>query len=281
LEYFRVQLENENTDPSNRKLLNENRKKVFNHIRQNLVAPTIFTNYVYNKLCEDYDSVWHFKKHFVTQLSVCSLVGYLFSTEKRSLFNCAISPQTAQIFNRNYYPQYATNGLLAQPQFVSFDTDDPKQPIEPEENDPEFSINTLDSTAVPFLLSNNMDYFIGPTARHGIFSTVMLASVLTLGEPDVLVQVKDRLRLYFQDDILDWTQHNKNETSDGKFDVVPLVEENTKNVSEKILALTPEVRADLEVDSSVPINTQVVELLNAAIDPENVSKLDTTLFPWF
>jgi len=32
----------------------------------------------------------------------------LFSTEKRSLFNCAISPQTAQIFNINYYPQYAT-----------------------------------------------------------------------------------------------------------------------------------------------------------------------------
>jgi len=141
--------------------------------------------------------------------------------------------------------------------------------------------NKSDSSAVPFLLSNNMDYFIGPTARHGIFSTVMLASVLTLGEPDVLVQVKDRLRLYFQDDLLDWAQHNKNEVLDGKSDVVPLVEENTKSVAEKILALTPEVRADIEVDSSVPINTQVVELLNAAIDPDNVSKLDTSLFPWF
>jgi len=96
LEYYRIQLDNKNSDPSREylqnskvnnmniwnfsfpdKLFNENRKKVYNHIRQHLVVPTIFTNYVYNKLNEDYDSVWHLKTHFVTQLSVCSLVGYL------------------------------------------------------------------------------------------------------------------------------------------------------------------------------------------------------------
>jgi len=106
-----------------------------------------------------------------------------------------------------------------------------------------------------------------------------LASVLTLGESDVLVQVKDRLRLYFQDDLLEWGQHTK--IDDLGSNIVEYVEENTKNVAEKILALTPIVRADVEVDSSVPINTRVVELLNAAIDPENVSKIDIGHFPWF
>jgi len=276
LEYYRSQLENCNI--LDREDFNTKRKSVYNFIGNEIVSPTIFSEYVNEKLNEDYDSVWHFKKHFITQLSVCSLIGYLFSIEKRCLFNSAVTPKSAQIFNRNFYPQYGPEYLLIQPKFISKNGEDKENEMILEGN--EDTLVNADSVAVPFLLSKNMEFFIGPTAIHGIFSTVMLASVLTLGDSDLLVQVKDRLRLYFQNDLLDWAQHCKNDKIQGDA-LLERIEANTNNVATKILALTPEVRADLEVESSIPINTQVVDLLNAATNPENASKIDTTLFPWF
>jgi len=200
--------------------------------------------------------------------------------KKRNLFNSAVTPKSAQIFNRNFYPQYGPEYLLKQPKFTNSPSEGlSPNPIHSPENDKDISYNEDSSLSVPFLLSNNMEYFIGPTAIHGIFSTVMLASVLTLGDTDLLVQVKDRLRLYFQNDLVDWAQHYRSDIPSEE--LIEKIEANTNSIASKILSLTPEIRADVEVESSVPINTPVVELLNAALDADNASKLDTTYFLWF
>uniref|UniRef100_A0A6B2KZ67 Uncharacterized protein n=1 Tax=Arcella intermedia TaxID=1963864 RepID=A0A6B2KZ67_9EUKA len=267
LEYIRNSIEAENLQ----NVSHEQRVALYTHISEHIISPSIFKEYVLKRLGGDLEGVWHFKKHFFTQLAVSTLMSYLFSTDKNTLFNTAFTPKSAQIFNFKFFPQYDSNGMLLQSQFVPPETEDVEETLKTTQ---EYKNN------IPFLLSNNMHFFMCPTFKHSIYSIVMLTSLLTLGESDLIAQTKDRLRLFFQDDLYDWMQKSSLPLP-GNMNMIDLVEENTNSVSKKILALTPEVRPDMEVNSSVPIDTTVSQLINTATDVNSLSSLDPTLFPWF
>eukprot|EP01125_Pyxidicula_operculata_P020045 TRINITY_DN7318_c0_g3_i1.p1 TRINITY_DN7318_c0_g3~~TRINITY_DN7318_c0_g3_i1.p1 ORF type:complete len:2261 (-),score=569.45 TRINITY_DN7318_c0_g3_i1:97-6879(-) len=254
---------------------NSDRTTVYNHITESVIPKNVYQEYVYSKLNDDYEAAWHLRKNFTTQLSACSLISYLFSTEKRNMFNLFLTPNNSQIFNRKFFPLYNTKGKLLSPMYISSNDSDNHSYDNKKKN----SSSRNGESVVPYLFTNNLINFVGSPAITGVFSTVMLASVLTLGDAEILEQLKDRFRLYFQDDLYKWSEINNKQLSTK--DIIYLTEENTSSVSKKITQLAPRIRADEVVDSSYPINSCVMELLKSATDPNNLSQVNPCTFPWF
>lgn len=98
---------------------------LYNYNTVQLCPNHILTEFIYSKLLNDFDSAWHFRKHFTIQLALTSLMSYLFSTgiwdiyfliclhwlvglldlEKRNPFNFAFSPSNAQIHLSEFLPR--------------------------------------------------------------------------------------------------------------------------------------------------------------------------------
>eukprot|EP01127_Copromyxa_protea_P022666 TRINITY_DN8267_c0_g1_i1.p1 TRINITY_DN8267_c0_g1~~TRINITY_DN8267_c0_g1_i1.p1 ORF type:complete len:3694 (+),score=584.33 TRINITY_DN8267_c0_g1_i1:40-11082(+) len=254
------------------------RRGIFNHIKSNIVPPHIFTDYIYSRLLEDHDSAWHFKKHFTSQLAITSLISYIFSVDKRSQYNSAFCPSSAQIYMSKLNPCYTQSGVLLLPQVYGSNE---IPPDELQEN-----IDAYERTPVPFIVPSNVQHFIGPVGLTGLFNTVSLASVLTLGKVDVLEDIRDHLLLFFEGELTDWSSRNRNskklpQVQPNTKEFIKLVERNSNIVAHKLSVLTPDVSADAPVDPAVPINHQVSLLLEAASSTNSLCQVDPAYAPWF
>jgi len=258
--------------PQIEKLL-ETRKAVI----QAAVPDYIFSDFVIKKLVGDYDSAWHFKKHYTTQIALASLVSYLFSVPKRDPFNSSFSPETAQIQLHNFAPVYSRSGFLLSPQIFG-------SGLAPEW-DVEQNNEATERCPLPFALASNIQTFIGPIGLIGLFNTVTLTTMLALGQTETLEEIKNQLCLFFEGDVFDSFSYKKAQNSEDMMQI----EEASDNVAEanvgivlrKMKSLTPEVRPDLASDCVVPINHEVAQLLEASIKPANLAVTDASLFPWY
>jgi phosphatidylinositol kinase/protein kinase (PI-3 family) len=164
--------------------------------------------FIYSKLLDDYDSAWHFRKHFTIQLALTSLIGYLFSIEKRNPFNFAFYPHNAQLHLTEFLPRYTASGLLLEStrenQFINVTSDHNLNSHYEEEDqllqlkDEQLNRYFADEAPVPFIISPNIQHFIGNIGLTGLFNSANLASVLALANSDVMDDIKNRLRIFFE-----------------------------------------------------------------------------------
>jgi len=63
--------------------------------------------------------------------------------------------------------------------------------------------------------------------------------------------------------------------------ILHLVETNTDIINRKLASLVPNSAADAPINHVVPINNQVGKLLDASVDPVNLSRVSPYYIPWF
>jgi transformation/transcription domain-associated protein len=181
---------------------------LYNHISTHLCPNHILNEFIYSKLLDDYDSAWHFRKHFTIQLALTSLIGYLFSTEKRNPFNFAFYPHNAQLHLSEFLPRYSASGLLLESskenQFITVASDHHLNSHYEDDDgilkqkDEQLNAYFAEEAPVPFIISPNIQHFIGSIGLTGLFNSANLASVLALANPDVMDDIKNRLRIFFE-----------------------------------------------------------------------------------
>jgi len=224
------------------------RLEIFKEIGDKLLPDIILEDYIYSKLCLQYDSVWSFKQHFVTQIGVGSLLTYLLSMTDRNPHKIFFSASSCHLFNHLFYLKYSSNAKL------------------------------VNDEVVPFRLGKSMSRFLNPICTVGLLNGVMTASAHALAQENAIEMLKNHFYLLFRDDLISWARASNNFEIEKQ--VPRLVQTNTSDIiKKKITELAPLIQPDQEV-SIEPINIKITELINAATNDSNLAKMDPTWCAW-
>jgi len=235
LEYFKRNIED-----------GTKREKILEHISRVYAPRDIYQNYLFQKFSQSYESIWHFKKRFTTQLAASSMFIHTFSLDKQNGCRFYISPSTAQIQFLSIFPRYSEGKIR----------------------------ETTENIPVPFILTENVKLFIGSVSLTGFFNSVLSTSYLCLAQQTNNCLLNDRLRLFFRDDFNDRLDPDENQSKR-----ITDIEESIEFIDQKIKTLSPPT--SVEIDPVKPINSKITELIGSSLDPSNISQISPSFCVWF
>jgi len=196
--------------------------------------------------------------------------------------------KSARVINTHLYPRYTLNGSLLntvcnQSPIIPFTNFDLNSTTMSNVNTTKSDFDSLYYASELYnpqvLIPNNVNYFIGPVGIPGFLGGAMMSVLLTFVEDVAMNLFRDRLLMFFREDLLQWAQHTEN--SELVKHVTTKVDENVSIVLKKINIVTPQARPDLEGNTDIPINQHVMELIEFASHPSTLSSVSPSVFPWF
>jgi len=144
------------------------------------------------------------------------------------------------------------------------------------------NISTDSKETVPFRLSRNLSTFFGNLGIDGPLNATMTAIVICLYEGKV--NFLNHLNLYIQDEYLIAAGASFTGSAQQKKELKEKIAHNTQIILQKIHQLSPNSILSMSADKTKngPINKKVTELIQQAINPQNLSQmtLDPNWQPW-
>jgi hypothetical protein len=110
-------------------------------------------------------------------------------------------------------------------------------------------------------------------------------SITTFALTEEKERCKNLIRLFVKDELISWHNITKGFIdskfcSDDKL-LNEKIDKNVKSFLNKIEKLSPEYQKIEEVNDYVPLDTNIVELIKASLNSNNISKTECITFPWF
>lgn len=229
---------------------NSDLKQIYDSISEK-VPQTILKNFV-SSLIPSYMHLFSFKKQFVSELAMHSMIGFILGIGNRTPENILFRKETGSIIQSSFYPEYQTNGQI---QYTD---------------------------TVPFRLTRNLQTFLNPLFIDGYYNSIMSAVAMCLAE------YKDKLRhslsIFLRDDFSSWQNSEKIDPYEGckteneaRTKLKTIVELNTSKVIERIQLISP----PFDKENFTPINKQVSELIMIAQNPQLLAQMNPTWSPWY
>jgi len=226
------------------KLTEETQLRIYNEI-SNLISEQVLAKFVM-RMIPSHMHFFAFKKQFCTQLALSSLVGHLLSVGKRTpenlLFSCS-----GGVLQAEFHPDFARGtGQL-------------------EWNEP-----------VPFRLTRNLQAMFSPVWLDGPFNACLTSVAMCLS--DAAERAKHWLRIVMRDEAMSWyeaTSQPSQPFSAKNEKIKEIAETNATAILSKLQSFGPPLKTDKK-NHTQPINAALTELIEAATNPANLSRMDST-----
>ncbi|BDA47386.1 probable transcription-associated protein 1 [Coccomyxa sp. Obi] len=224
----------------------EIRLQAYHEIETRLVTETVFSQYMYKTLPTS-NHLWAFKKQFCTQMALSGLLSHMLLIGGRTPYKILFARASGKTFQIDFYPVYDQRGMLER------------------------------SEPVPFRLTRNLHTFFTPFGVEGVFVSAMAAAAqAVLGTNSNLA---DLLALFFRDDITAWSQRRQQRGGAWRHpQLKQLVDHNIDQCLKRMAHVAPS-RPQEGVPASVQRGAQ--ELVESALNPRNLCRMDPTWHPWF
>ncbi|KAK9855808.1 hypothetical protein WJX84_006870 [Apatococcus fuscideae] len=234
-------------------------------VEEGVVTENVFSQFMYKTL-PSAAHLWIFKKQFCAQLALSGLVSHMLLLGGRAPTKILFARSSGKLFQMEFFPSYDLRGLL-------------------ERTEP-----------VPFRLTRNLQTFFTPFGVDGIFITSMALAAQACLMPHSNLQ--HLLSMFFRDDITAWAikrtrmmgpASSSSSGSTSGLRPSQLRSVVIRNIDDcfnrlKIIAPTqPPPRQEHEVVGvgAVPgLQQGAVQLVEAALDPRLLCKMDPTWHPW-
>jgi phosphatidylinositol kinase/protein kinase (PI-3 family) len=218
-----------------------------------------FMEMIHSHLSDHFEGVWHIRKTFMANIAQHLLLQYLFSaTLSVTPERLSISPSSGMMNSFDFYPTMNVHGEMGQ------------------------------TPAVPFRLSPNLLRFFGPAIKGSLLDATLTASTIVIAKPNPQAMLSHHLHIYLRDDLLDI--HRNNLLKAGFSPELNLpnptnivsaqLERNIKLIMSRIKKIAPPSLASYRNDTTTPINLQLNNLIEAAMDPLLASKMPVSWSAW-
>merc|ERR1712072_1100287 len=225
----------------------EVRYRAFNDICNTTVADNIFAQYVY-KVLPTCSHLWEFRKRFATQLGLSSVISHALQVGGRSPNKIVFSRSSGAIFNSDFYPLFDSNG------------------------------NGECSEPVPFRMSRNIQVLLTPFCLEGIFVTTIASCAQAMNDERALIV--PHLSIFFRDELLNWSWRRLRSPGPNPMDLKAMVKANVSAVSARFLRCSPQEQLVKNGVSTQHLHKGAYDLVERAVNPENLCRLDSTWHPW-
>ncbi|EIE23491.1 hypothetical protein COCSUDRAFT_65942 [Coccomyxa subellipsoidea C-169] len=224
----------------------EIRLQAYHEIETRLVTETVFSQYMYKTLPTS-NHLWAFKKQFCTQMALSGLLSHMLLIGGRTPYKILFARASGKTFQIDFYPVYDQRGMLER------------------------------SEPVPFRLTRNLHTFFTPFGIEGVFVSAMAAAAQAVLGPNN--NLADLLALFFRDDITAWSQRRQQRGGAWRHpQLKQLVDHNIDQCLKRMGHVAPS-RPQEGVPASVQRGAQ--ELVESALNPRNLCRMDPTWHPWF
>jgi len=242
----------------------ENRLQAYKDIECNVVSENVLSQYMYKTL-PSCNHLWTFKKQFCSQLGLSAVLCHMMHLGGRSPNKILFTKASGRVFQMDLYPVYDNRGLL-------------------ECNEP-----------VPFRLTRNLVTFFTPFGIEGVFASSMAVSAAAGLQPRS--NLRHVLSLFFRDDIMSAQARKLNRPSTANTsapatgllstDLKVLVQNNVEQCLKRITTIAPSMdkhhgrqRTGSQAGPHDP-QSGTTQLLDAAMNPKNLCRMEPTWHPWF
>ena len=227
------------------------RLAAYKDIESGVVSENVLSQYMYKTL-PSCNHLWTFKKQFCGQFGLSSLLCHVLQIGGRSPNKIMFTKNSGLTVQMDLYPVYDTRGLL-------------------ECNEP-----------VPFRLTRNLVTFFTPFGVEGVFATSLCCAASASIQPNH--HLLDMLRLFFRDDIISTQQRRASRSqatlSSGIMsqNLLSLVTANLDQCRSRIEMIAP---GSSKFHCGKDIQSGATQLIESAICPQNLCRMDPTWHPWF
>ena len=233
------------------------RLATYSEIASTIVSENLFSQYMYKTLPTT-NHLWSFKRTLCSQLALSAFVCTMLRIGGRAPPKLLFARDSGRVFQADFHPSFdATTGLC-------------------ESGEP-----------VPFRLTRNLQTFFTPFGVEGIFVMGLAAAAQALLVPRTCIDAQ--LALFFRDELTLWpwrrvTAGAGSQAAPPSADEVRVMA--TANVEEVLVRcrmLSPSPPRQLVApDGSCPsVQRGASTLVEAALSPKNLCRMDPTWAPWF
>ena len=227
----------------------EIRFRAFSDICTHIVADNILTQYMYKAL-PTCSHLWEFKKRFATQLGLSSVISHTLQVGGRSPNKIIFSRSSGAIFNSDFYPLFDSNG------------------------------NVECSEPVPFRMTRNIQVLLTPFCLEGIFVTTLSSCAQAINAERSLIV--PHLGLFFRDELLNWSWRRLRSPGPAPMDLKSMVKANVVNSINRMKVMEPTEAINTKTSvSSQHLQKGTYDLVENAVNPENLCRMEPTWHPWF
>ena len=233
------------------------RLATYSEIASTIVSENLFSQYMYKTLPTT-NHLWSFKRTLCSQLALSAFVCTMLRIGGRAPPKLLFARDSGRVFQADFHPSFdATTGLC-------------------ESGEP-----------VPFRLTRNLQTFFTPFGVEGIFVMGLAAAAQALLVPRTCIDAQ--LALFFRDELTLWpwrrvTAGVGNQAAPPTADEVRgMATANVEEVLVRCRMLSPAPPRQLVApDGSCPsVQRGASTLVEAALSPKNLCRMDPTWAPWF
>ncbi|PCH41022.1 hypothetical protein WOLCODRAFT_151061 [Wolfiporia cocos MD-104 SS10] len=229
------------------------RKDLHDEVALKMVPEDVLTRFMVRTMDGPCD-LWRMRKQFALQLAATSFMTYILCLSSRIPSRFHLSRSTGQIAMSELLP-----GITTQPPiFHSGDH-------------------------VPFRLTPNMQHFLGPIFIEGILAAGIMAIGRCLTEPEF--DMDYHLCLYVRDETMTWLHRQRKPWS---FDISfrQMMAITSDAIVKRAETMACKVEREQVLTSPLPANTvpvfhTVTQMISAATNPINLTKMLELFVPWF
>ncbi|KAI9139518.1 hypothetical protein BKA69DRAFT_1040037 [Paraphysoderma sedebokerense] len=221
--------------------------EIFEEIAAKMVPDTVLTKFM-TKAVTTFTDLWMIRKQFTSQMAAVTFMTYVMGVGHRYPQKFNISRTTGNIWASDALPSVAHQTLLFQ-----------------------------NMEAVPFRLTPNIQKFMTPTGVDGLFSSSVMAIARALSEPKS--ELDNYLSLFIRDELISWTSITQKPIIQEKA-LREKITQNVENVSRRADALACKMDYDKAVESLIPANQTVLDLISQATNPQKLAMMDVNWSPF-
>eukprot|EP00239_Pterosperma_sp_CCMP1384_P010828 CAMPEP_0197867066 /NCGR_PEP_ID=MMETSP1438-20131217/44556_1 /TAXON_ID=1461541 /ORGANISM="Pterosperma sp., Strain CCMP1384" /LENGTH=398 /DNA_ID=CAMNT_0043485685 /DNA_START=424 /DNA_END=1620 /DNA_ORIENTATION=+ len=210
------------------------------------VSDNVFSQFLYKTLAQG-NHLWMFKKQFMAQWALSCFLAAILHLGNRTPNKILFAKNTGNVLQLEFRPQFDQNGSLDKGEHV------------------------------PFRLTRNLQNFFSPAGVEGPFVTFLSTAAQAFTAPHS--SIDHHLALFFRDELMTWPpmKHKSRTSTDA------MVHRNVETVVSNIKSMLP-VAPTLRENTQLPrrsVQKGVLDLLESALNPENICRMDPTWHPWF
>lgn len=220
-------------------------------IQSNYVSENVFSQFMY-KLLPMGHHLWVFKKQFMSQMALSSMCSHMLHIGGRTPNKILFAKNSGKILQLDFHPMYDQSGNLEAAEYV------------------------------PFRLTRNLQSFFTPYGIEGSFVTCLSSTALAFTAQHSPLEY--HLTLFFRDELMTWPWRRlaSGQSTPRRPELSAMVQTNVDAVVRRVNDLLPIVPAeDTTVLPARSVQKGVLDLVEKALEPQNICRMEATWHPWF
>ncbi|KAK4700569.1 transformation/transcription domain-associated protein, partial [Phenoliferia sp. Uapishka_3] len=231
--------------PLGRQEIWNGRQDIAEEIRTKMVPDDLLKNYMI-KTMQSPSELWHIRKQMTLQMASFIFATYVMSMGARVPSRIHISRSSGKMYTSDMLPSIVPN----KPEFVN-------------------------TEAVPFRFTPNLQRFITPIGTEGLLTSSMLAIARCLTESEF--DLEHRLSIFVREEVVIWTQIAK---TDPRASIRELVLNNVDAVVRRAAVMSCKMEREKPPSATVPVNQSVLELLIQASSLQALGRMEPMWAAW-